>query len=196
MKHMKKNDGYVMVYVMIVFTILSFVAVSICGMAVKNLQAQKATINRMAARYEAEAYLQEFIAQVSALDTVGTVNDADSEASAEDAARDNMMSKFLVDAQNIAGTFVEEETAYLTLLEDSTASQFSVFVSDLSGTVQIETKMTVTITEKYFDKTVTEAEPKWYSCKATIENVSIEYDSYDISYQTVDGGGEEVPDET
>lgn len=73
MKHMKKNDGYVMVYVLIVFTILSFVAVSICTMAVKNLQAQKATINRMEARYEAEGYLQEFMAETELLSSGETV---------------------------------------------------------------------------------------------------------------------------
>lgn len=67
MKHLKKNDGYVVVYVLIVFTILSLVAVSICSVALKNLKAQRASVDRMGVRYEAEAYLQEFIANVERL---------------------------------------------------------------------------------------------------------------------------------
>jgi len=69
MKHLRKDDGYVLVYVLIVFTILSLVAVSICGMALRNLQAQKADAARMEARYAAEGVLQQFVAQVEELET-------------------------------------------------------------------------------------------------------------------------------
>ena len=44
MKHLKKDDGYVLVYVLIVFTVLALVAGSICTMALNNLKAQKADV--------------------------------------------------------------------------------------------------------------------------------------------------------
>ena len=63
MKHLKKDDGYVLIYVLIAFTILSFVAVSICTVALNNLKAQKADVVRMEARYAAEGELQKFVAE-------------------------------------------------------------------------------------------------------------------------------------
>lgn len=194
MKHLRKDDGYVLVYVLIVFTILALVAGSICAMALNNLKAQKADVARMEARYAAEGYLQQFVAEVCALKSSATGSGND-DPSAAAVAKDNMSAAFLSDVQSTAETFVEknniededDDIVYLTLSEGSTANLLEVFANDLEGTVRIHAKIEVALTETYSDKTSTETEPKTYSCKSTLSKVDLQYTFYDISYST--GGG-------
>lgn len=183
MKHLKRDDGYVLVYVLIVFTILSLVAVTICSTAVKNLQAQKAAVARMEARYEAEGYLQQFIAEVEAL-PVSAIKDS----------LDMLKNQFLADVipqeEDALYGFAEAEeaagSAEIDLVEGSNTVLLKVQAVDAAEpSVQIvaELQVPVTVTEYPIldDPNTSEVE----SGSEYTYQVSgpVQYTFYDISYE-------------
>lgn len=193
MKHLKKEDGYVLVYVLIVFTILSFVAVSICTMALNNLKAQKADVNRMEARYEAEGYLQQFVAEVEALGnqnpkiqgTRGSVS------SAESAMKETFFG---------AVSGLENNTTLTVLEDESDTEKLTVKVKSKDGTAEIDAAILIDLaydTTGVGDPLPESEDPVLYnSYQSVLEKVEVTgYHSYEVSYQTADNAEEEVPDE-
>ena len=194
MKHLKKEDGYVLVYVLIVFTILSFVAVSICTMALNNLKAQKADVNRMEARYEAEGYLQQFVAEVEALGnqnpkiqgTQGSVS------SAESAMKETFFG---------AVSGLENNTTLTVLEDESDTEKLTVKVKSKDGTAEIDAAILIDLaydTTGVGDPLPESEDPVLYnSYQSVLEKVEVTgYHSYEVSYQTADNAEEEVPNET
>ena len=186
MKTMKKNDGYVVVYVLIVFTILSLVAVSICSVALKNLKAQRASVDRMEVRYEAEAYLQEFVAKVGQLKS-------DVEVESTDAAETQFWTA-MVPLKN-SNLTVDENAANnsLTLVADATTvAELTVHATyaENGNTAQIDAVLKVPVTVTEHQETIAPVPPATestiqytYSYKVTDP---IQYEDYTISYE---GGG-------
>ena len=62
---MKKNDGYVLLYVVFVIIILCFVAVWLSGSALGGIKEQREAVEQLQSRYEAESVLEKFAAKAS-----------------------------------------------------------------------------------------------------------------------------------
>lgn len=184
MKHMKKNDGYVVVYVLIVFTILSLVAVSICSVALKNLKAQRASVDRMEIRYEAEGYLQEFVAKIGQLKSdVEVESTAAAEAQFWGAMVPLENSNFTVDEDADNNSFdaeanktkIAELTVHATYTENSNTAQIDAVL-----------KVPVTVTEHPIPDDPATPEDETDSQYTYQVSGPIQYKDYTISYE---GGG-------
>ena len=169
MKQLKRCDGYVLPYVLVVFLILSAVSVSICTTSLNNLKAQEAAVKRAQALYEAEGEIEKFVAKVTCLSLGNNHNDGD-------AAWGEFLSKvkgekgsntMLEVAKEVAGS---DYTVTLTLCEKGTSVQIDA-VLQMTMTLAWDTPETGdTSTDNY-----------------RFENISaLDYVSYNISYE---GGG-------
>lgn len=69
----KREDGYILLYVLIVIVLLCLVATSICTIALRNFQAQQASVARTRQLYTAEGQVERFVAAVRAK-SVGLTN--------------------------------------------------------------------------------------------------------------------------
>ena len=199
MKHLRKDDGYVLIYVLIVFTILSFVAVSICTMALKNLQAQKADVARMEARYEAEGYLQQFIAEKAAVSSEAPLGSLEGEFGVK-AAIEGELSQEATDAAPVETTVlmwnVDGEGAGAELHQGDNWVDVKVtalnrkeapvaqIVATLRISVTVEDCLVASGNEDNPLTPEDESKVTKYTYKVTGANA---YESYDISYS----GGDE-----
>lgn len=182
MKHLKKDDGYVLIYVLIVFTILSFVAVSICTTALNNLKAQKADVARMEARYEAEGYLQQFIAEVEALEIKMQNTTADGVKNAVATAFwDGVIS------HGVTGvTFDAFETTpppSTKEIEITATAEKSNYIATITVKAELFADIDAVAKEPF------DSENPQYEGSCSLKENGWKYVSYDISY-------EEVPNET
>lgn len=64
MKNMKKNDGYIMVYVLVVVLVVSMVAVAACTAAIRNFKSQSAAVNYTQDKYAAQGVVERFVAEL------------------------------------------------------------------------------------------------------------------------------------
>ena len=69
---MKKqhDDGYVLVYVMVVITVLCLIAVSLLSISLENMQAQTADIERMRDKYAVQGDIEKVVAQLEAISEI------------------------------------------------------------------------------------------------------------------------------
>lgn len=182
MKHLRKDDGYVLVYVLIVFTILSFAALNIYTAAVKNLQAQKAAVARMEARYEAEGYLQQFLAEVEAIEDAEGIHANPSDAKA---AMENM---FLTAVKEIPAENALD--SWLTIEDASAPEKLILKIKSKDNAVQIHATVNLSLDSvSSGGGVIPDSDPVAYEPYVyTLKQVSITgYESYDISYS--EGGG-------
>lgn len=190
MKHLKKDDGYVLIYVLIVFTILSFVAVSICTMALKNLQAQKADVARMEARYEAEGYLQQFVAELGRSASNGA------EMPALESLKQQIESQITPseDCVTIENIQWDTEDGVEFGEGDNEVSVSVKALQDGDPMVQISVVLNVPITVKAHPQYAEPGNPSSEHISDTytyvIDGTKLAYESYEISYQTADHGEE------
>lgn len=63
---LKRKDGYVLVYVLLVVILLGIFALTISSTALRNLKSQQNSINQMQAQYEAEGQIELFWAKAGA----------------------------------------------------------------------------------------------------------------------------------
>ena len=63
----KHDEGYVLIFVLVVIAVLSIVAISLMSGALRNLQAQKASVERMQAKYDAQGEVEKQIADMSVI---------------------------------------------------------------------------------------------------------------------------------
>jgi len=197
MKHLKKDDGYVLVYVLIVFTVLALVAGSICTMALNNLKAQKADVARMEARYEAEGYLQQFIAGVEALSVSTPQMNFPEENQAQDAAE----ALYWANVEDFAEELEPIEGLDLvTVSADQNTDTVTVEIFDSGKTVAIEVQASVALVCDGTEYSTSDGEGQplvsnWAgTCSTKADGWT--YNSYTISYQSADSAEGEVPDET
>lgn len=76
---LKRKDGYVLVYVLLVVILLGIFALTISSTALRNLKSQQNSIDQMQAQYEAEGQIELFWAKASEWvkeDTVEATKDA------------------------------------------------------------------------------------------------------------------------
>ena len=70
---MRKNeDGYVLLYVLVVLVLLSLTAAAVCSIALHNLQAQRSSVEQMQKRYAAEGLGEQFVAKLQAVERNST----------------------------------------------------------------------------------------------------------------------------
>jgi len=188
MKHLKKDDGYVLVYVLIVFTVLALVAGSICTMALNNLKAQKAEVVRMEARYEAEGYLQPFIANVERLELsekVGTTNIAEEHFWDAVASLENSALIVDEDADNNSLTLVADTVNHAEMMVHAT------YTGDgKTARIDAALKVSVTVTEHPIPDDPDTSEVESGSEYTYQVSGPVQYMPYEISYQTAANGEE------
>ena len=60
----RHNEGYALPFVLVVLVVMCIIAVGIMDFSLRNLQSQKATIQRMEAKYEAAGKIEEIVAAI------------------------------------------------------------------------------------------------------------------------------------
>ncbi len=65
---MKKNDGYVIIYVVFVIIVLCLAAAGTCTSALSAIKTQNAAVRQLQERYTAEGNIEQFMAQICVLD--------------------------------------------------------------------------------------------------------------------------------
>ena len=70
----KHNEGYVLAYVMVIIAVLMLVSASVMGVALKNLQRQKAEVETMQAKYAAEGAIERAIVELKAIKTQSPIH--------------------------------------------------------------------------------------------------------------------------
>ena len=65
---LKRKDGYVLIYVLLVVILLGLFALTISSTSMRNLRAQQNSLSRMEAQYEAEGQIELFWALASDVD--------------------------------------------------------------------------------------------------------------------------------
>lgn len=175
MKQMKKNDGYVLVYVLAVFVVLSLAAVTICTSAVKNLRSQQASIERTQALYQAQGQMEHFLALMDRMEAAAPVSGG-SETDAKDKARE----AFWHDLRAL-----DEILEYISVdFERSTLERLVVQgVNGENGAAKIDAELQVFLELEVAE--ITSGDPMSpiisYTCSYAMSQGAV-YRSYDISY--------------
>lgn len=180
MKHLRKCDGYVLPYVLVVFLILSAVAVSICSTSLNNLKAQEAAVERSKALYEAEGEVEKLVARVV---TQQQSNDYYiSRADARTAFREAINTDGL--RLTSSGADEASEDTFTMTVQAESADNSAV----IDAVIQVKVNIVISRTE-----TTGEGNDAVTTTYYKVDGIfGVEYKSYDISYQQP----EEVPHET
>ena len=171
MKQLRKNDGYVLPYVLIVFLVLSFAAVSICSISLRNLRAQEESIARTQDLYKAEGMMEKVLAQVTVQTGYGTSYGMHDGAVTSAKAEFWENVKRIEDGQPQATVDVDSGNVIAPL-------EVQVWNDSVTVTASVRVNMETDISEP--DDTGN------YSC--SIDDVTYEYVSYHISHSNVEGG--------
>ena len=77
----RHQEGYVLLYVVVVIAVMSIVAVAVASGAMSNMRAQEASIRRMQEQYTALGYIEELAAQIQEKRSIDDVKTIDGEQS-------------------------------------------------------------------------------------------------------------------
>lgn len=148
---MKKNDGYVIIYVVFVILFLCIIAVGTCTSALNNLKIQYASVKQMQDRYTAEGDIEQFMAEVcvagEGIDSGGYLYSLLSEAESAAKARFPTIIGDTLNGRDIsiAGGSWANGSEYKVTLESSEGSSkvtsevvFKVTIATPADTVTIE----------------------------------------------------------
>lgn len=69
----RHQEGYVLLYVVVVIAVMSIVAVAVASGAMSNMRAQEASIRRMQEQYTALGYIEELAAQIQEKTSISDV---------------------------------------------------------------------------------------------------------------------------
>lgn len=151
----KHNEGYALPYVLVVFLIISLIAVSILSVSLNNLQSQKASIQRMEEQYVAQGEIE----KVEAL--LGNMLNKNNPFISE-----GILVSDIKDVVNCTvGSPVEIKT-------DNKIKELTLTVVSEKETVQICAVFKITGSEIKYDET---------QAQYGIEDPVLTYDSYTIS---------------
>ena len=180
MKQLKRNDGYVLPYVLVVFLVLSFVAVTICGMSLNNLRTQEEAVEHTQTLYETEGLLERFVAELAVQEVATTEVILDANEVQELARRD-----FRANALNLAEAL--EPVAGMDLLSAEWAADVdcvTVTAKSKDGNILIKAELTVDLD--------LQALPidDLYQGYCAVKTNGLRYTGYDISRPILAEGGE------
>ena len=178
MKHLRREDGYVLPYVLIVFAVVSLIAVSICSVAIRNLRTQEAAVQRTQALYAAEGAVERFTAKVS--ERAG-----DAEHTSEQDALNELEAK--IRAADTDSILTDIEVA---------STEVVLTLQAKSGSALVDSVVKMGVTLYWWSEPIDiDAEGNIIEsidyCKVTDVSAPI-YESYNISYNAAaePGGGE------
>lgn len=182
------NDGYALLYVLIVILVLCAIAMAICTVALRNFQSQERSVAQMQKLYQAEGEIEKFVA---------LAEDVTSLVYSSEHAEDRLGA--IIEARTVYKNRLDtlKDGCKLTLTGEETPSDTSVYRFTLTyqnESVLIETKITMSL--KYNvqsrDESSTDTEGHTTTTtyyKAKIETIAHTYDSYTITHLTEEGGG-------
>lgn len=167
---LKRNDGYVLPYVLIVFLVLSFVAVSICSISLSNLRAQEASIARTQDLYEAEGEMEVLVAQLCELTVTGEDRQGEgaADASAVDSFWPEVKNRFGDESCFGSGSYTDEVT-----LTASSSNHAVTVTATLQVKLDTEAHLVAEGTDLY---------------KSTASVDAVDYSEYNIFHSDAEGG--------
>ena len=195
----KGTEGYVLIYVLVVFILLGLACATVCTFALNGLKVQRAALESDQQRYAAEGRVE----QLSALmldSSLGPVKLSDDEFTSSTNARANlvseyttMMEDFETDIENLTVSVEEssvwdDEADTCTFKTGILAKQEGQQVSAVllvTLRVDIESYL-VDVGEPDPETGVQPTETRW---KYSVTSVSLSYDSYQIQAAEPEGGG-------
>lgn len=203
---MKKryDDGYVLVYVVVVIVILSILVPAACANSLRNLKAQQASVERMQQLYEAEGQIERFVAEIEAVQNTtsvsgtGRVSLTENPVGAAERAVEAVMEG--APAGVLSGKLKKGVSRWDWENEPNSACWGISLVSEaegitISAAIRVDMDVEITVNPIY-----DEGEPQKitdYSWSYNITSCTITYDSYDISASTeTENTGEEAGDQS
>lgn len=163
----KYNEGYALPFVLVVFLVITLVATSVLAVSLRNLQSQKASVQRMEEQYAAAGEIEKAMARLEALVVSGQITITQS--ALEFACKDEEGNYFVSIVNDIHKTMKQTD--------DGGQKEYVSFSlrSEYTG-IRIECDILIS---GQIDE---DSESGGYF----IKNVGFEYDSYTIT--TIEGG--------
>lgn len=124
----RHQEGYVLLYVVVVIAVMSIVAVAVASGAMSNMRAQEASIRRMQEQYTALGYIEELAAQIQEktnIDDVKSVKEC----------KDGEQIKAKIAWQDGAGTDTVTGTVTATAGSTKVTAQLTVKIENSKATV-------------------------------------------------------------
>lgn len=88
----RRDEGYILIYVLVVVVVLCAIVTGVCTVALRNLQTQERSIQRTRALYEAEGAIEEYHARAR---SISKIEGDGNEAAAVDAFKGVLRTTFL-----------------------------------------------------------------------------------------------------
>lgn len=153
---MKRKDGYVLVYVMVVIVLLCTLAAIVCSVALQNLKAQNASLERTQDLYTAEGLAEQFVGQVQQYTDSGKSGDTeyDSPEEAYQAAQEVAETEF----QNELKEYANGRASMTASPVEWTTGQEGLCTASIEttgGNIRLQAKIEITF---QVEVTVTEVE--------------------------------------
>lgn len=193
------NNGYALLYVLIVIMVLCAIAMAICTIALRNFQSQERSVAQMRQLYQAEGEIEKFVALAEDMselmpETSGEYTDANAaRAEAERLCKDHYQAKL-----NDYKTRVDDISGNCTLAID-TASNTDIckfMLTYQNEVVKIETMISIALKYEGFPSEHTYDSNNdgiidfvKYSYTTKVSKASHTYNTYVISRLTEEGGG-------
>ena len=182
----KYNEGYTLPFVLVVFLIISLVAVSILTVAVHNLHGQKESVKRMQAQYVAQGAIEAVNARLCAeLDDDRTLSGTSPETTL--ATLLDEICKQIYKAESANKVYRDPE-AEVSFTPDNNASPDGAFsctfhMVSASGSVQVVSRIKLT------GIIASSSQDMGATILYTFTNPQITFESYQIMTITGNGGG-------
>lgn len=205
---MKKryDDGYVLVYVVVVIVILSILVPAACANSLRNLKAQQASVERMQQLYEAEGQIERFVAEIengamNLKEEKERGNTSDAKKAIEKAFVGTKSTENTENTENSTDTVLDQAVSVSGITKENRNWSendslswpcYKISAVSKTGNIQIETKLTVKLEADIKSWSEGEGESKVEYYSYNITSCTITYDSYDISAstETKNTGGE------
>lgn len=178
------NGGYALVYVLIVVLVLCAVAVSVCTAALKNYQAQEASVRQTRQLYQAEGEIEKFVALAEDVHLLEVSTKRDTKEAAEEEAKEKYLAHLSAVKEKVSRCSFELDTA-------KTGSECCIFTLTCeNAAVRIETKIKMNleykVTEEESQPDGTTTKVKTYTAK--VSKAAHSYSTYTITHTTAEGG--------
>lgn len=175
----KHNEGYALPFVLVVMTVLALVATSMMTLALRNLQNQRASVERMQDRYTAEGAIEIVVARLSDEGELTSLT-----GDSVDEAIRGKLNKICdaVNENSEDAVYVPDPEDAAQAIDEGTAAgfEYQFEIISTSGSVQItcELKLSGSASWDYTTSTYNITSPQ------------IDYISYEIATVEITEGGE------
>ena len=186
----RRDEGYILIYVLVVVVVLCAIVTGVCTVALRNLQTQERSIQRTRALYEAEGAIEKLAAELQSLEIKSTAYE-----NSDTAAYTAGLSAFRDKAYKQAAAKTEEHVWSVEPEAGDVSgsdTNFSMTLKAENGTVSISTIITVFphIKTTAHEYTGDNPEDSYRTYSYKISGAAVTYTSYQIIDQA------EASDET